>query len=219
MIFFIKILSLFYSTIVIVLLFLYQTHSDVIKSVFFEKKNIKNISRNMPNTQLKHFQKINKTDMQIKFDKYTTIGVNILQITPFAVAVTTYNPIMYLTYASAITISTPIVAFGKKIVKEPRPDDKNDLTSFPSGHSVFAFMASTVLVLCLKKQKNKKILGLISITIALFVAIGRVIAKRHWFIDIFFGSIFGLIVGIISFFLIKKINDRFCLFDNKFSKL
>ena len=137
-----------------------------------------------------------------------------MQIAPFVVAVTTYNPIMYLTYASAITISTPVVAFGKKITKEPRPDDKNDLTSFPSGHSMFAFMASTVLILCVKKQKNKKILGLISIIMASFVAIGRIIAKRHWFVDVFFGSIFGLIAGMISFFLIKKINDRLCLFDN-----
>ncbi len=196
-------ISLVLSTIVILSLFTYQVNTDKIKSIFFKKDYAqKNIEK------LEYFKKIKKTDLQIKHDKYTTIGVELLQVAPFVISIATRNPIMYLTYASSVAISTPIVFFGKKIFKEPRPDDKNDRTSFPSGHSAFAFLSAITLIICIKNKKYKYSFGLLFIIIASYVALGRIMANRHWPIDVIFGSLFGIISAIIAYIFIKNLNKK-----------
>ncbi len=196
------------STIIIITLFTYQINSNMIKSTFFKD----NYAQKKTETELEYFKKIKKTDKQIKHNKYTNIGVGILQVAPFIISITTLNSIMYTTYACSIMITAPVVAFGKKIFKEPRPDDKNDLTSFPSGHSAFAFMCATVLIMCMKNKKRYMLLNVLLIILASYSAIGRIIANRHWFIDVFCGSMIGIISSIIAFILIKKINNKLFIF-------
>ena len=202
-----RVMSLAISSVVIISLYCYQLNANAVKSIFFKKS----YAQKKHETQVEYFKKIGKSDLQIRYDRYTTIGVNILQVAPFVISVVTRNPIMYLTYATAIFCSTSIVGFGKKIVKEPRPDDSNDLTSFPSGHSVFAFMAAVSLFMCIKKKRNK-FFGAFFILFASFVAIGRVLAMRHWVHDVVIGGLVGCFVGVVAFFLVKKINDRLRLF-------
>lgn len=203
-----KFISLFCSTLVMLCLLIYQSNSSIIKAKFFKTQH----SQEVKETELEYFKRIGKTNKQIAFDRYTTVAVNTILAVPFFTSIISKNPIMYITYAGAVILSTPITAFGKKIFKEARPDDKNDLTSFPSGHSIFAFTSASVLLLCIRREKNKAIFGCISICIAISIAIGRLLANRHWAVDVLAGSAIGCISGTLAFLLVNKINAKIRLF-------
>lgn len=65
-------------------------------------------------------------------------------------------------------------------------------TSFPSGHSMAAFAASTAIV-----QFNKKY-GIAAYVLAALIAFSRVYLFMHWPSDILSGAIFGTIVGLLT---------------------
>lgn len=67
--------------------------------------------------------------------------------------------------------------------------------SFPSGHTATAFTVAVLLSLFLRN----KYLTSIFMVMALFVGISRVYLLQHFFIDIYFGSILGFLIGIIVF--------------------
>jgi len=71
--------------------------------------------------------------------------------------------------------------------------------SFPSGHAVFFFAISTILLLW-----NKKI-GLLSFVITFLMGIARVFGGVHWLSDIITG--FG--IGIISALIVEEVVNRF----------
>jgi undecaprenyl-diphosphatase len=71
--------------------------------------------------------------------------------------------------------------------------------SFPSGHAVFFFAISTILLIW-----NKKI-GLLSFMITFLMGIARVFGGAHWLSDIIAG--FG--IGIISALIVEEIVNRF----------
>ena len=70
--------------------------------------------------------------------------------------------------------------------------------SFPSGHALFFFGASTIIY-----AYNKE-LGIFFYGISFFMAISRVIAGVHWLSDIIFGAAIGMIIGIIVLDIFKK---------------
>ena len=72
--------------------------------------------------------------------------------------------------------------------------------TFPSGHTITIFAIATIL--CLYFQKSK--LQYIWVALALIVAYSRVYLSMHFLVDIFVGSIFGILVGFLSMALFYK---------------
>lgn len=72
--------------------------------------------------------------------------------------------------------------------------------SFPSGHTMTAFAIFTILCLYFKKCKSQYIWMLLAIVAGL----SRVYLSQHYWIDIFVGSILGILVGFISFGLLLR---------------
>lgn len=80
--------------------------------------------------------------------------------------------------------------------------------SFPSGHTITAFAIFTVLCLYFKKCVSQYLWA----TLAIIAGISRVYLSQHFWIDIFVGSVLGIIIGFVSmnlFFPMKK-NDFQC---------
>jgi len=69
---------------------------------------------------------------------------------------------------------------------------KLDASSFPSLHS----MRATVLAILLSLEFQNITLMVLFSASALSVYLTRLILKRHYFTDVLFGAIFGLIIGI-----------------------
>lgn len=74
------------------------------------------------------------------------------------------------------------------------------LHSFPSGHTLTAFSIFCLLTLMCRK----KFLGLLFFTLALFVGLARVYLVKHFFIDIYFGSLFGVIISTSVYYVFEK---------------
>jgi membrane-associated phospholipid phosphatase len=79
---------------------------------------------------------------------------------------------------------------------------QNTAFSFPSGHTTVAFTLFLFLTLIVKNKKW----GLLFGVLASLIAYSRVYLSQHYFIDILAGSIIGLAVTSISFYLFDKIN-------------
>jgi len=72
--------------------------------------------------------------------------------------------------------------------------------SFPSGHTTSAFALFIVLAY-LAPKKWMKIVALVA---ALLVAYSRMYLSQHFLIDVYFGSIFGIISGLLGIYLMSK---------------
>lgn len=72
--------------------------------------------------------------------------------------------------------------------------------SFPSGHSATAFAFFLMLALILKNKK----LGIVCFLLALTVGISRIYTLQHFFIDVYFGSLIGVIFSILTFYFITN---------------
>ena len=125
------------------------------------------------------------------------------------------------TRLSAALILTLIVCSGilKPIVSRLRPYELNSTiqltvkpefdTSFPSGHTFFAFSVATVCFMY-----NKK-LGLIMYLFAFLMAFSRLYLYVHFPTDVIFGAVFGIITGIIAGKLENYIFEKEQNPDNK----
>lgn len=76
--------------------------------------------------------------------------------------------------------------------------------SFPSGHSASAFALFLVLALITRYKP----LGALYFIFALTVAISRVYVVQHFFVDIYFGSIVGVILTILTIRLLQYIKMK-----------
>ncbi len=74
--------------------------------------------------------------------------------------------------------------------------------SFPSGHTTTAF----AIFVAMSLMTNKKYYQLIFFMLALSVAFSRVYLLQHFFIDVYFGSILGLLIGYFTFVYINSSN-------------
>ena len=125
------------------------------------------------------------------------------------------------TRLSAALILTLIVCSGilKPIVSRLRPYELNSTiqltvkpefdTSFPSGHTFFAFSVATVCFMY-----NKK-LGIIMYLFAFLMAFSRLYLYVHFPTDVIFGAVFGIITGIIAGKLENYIVEKEQNPDNK----
>ena len=67
--------------------------------------------------------------------------------------------------------------------------------SFPSGHTLFAFGAATILFMY-----NKKV-GTAVYVLAALIAFSRLYLYMHFPTDVFFGALFGVVLALISYYL------------------
>jgi len=74
--------------------------------------------------------------------------------------------------------------------------------SFPSGHSTSAFALYFALTLIVEDKFMKGVF----FTIALLVGYSRVYLSQHFFGDIYAGSLIGVIITLITYWAIQKIN-------------
>ena len=74
--------------------------------------------------------------------------------------------------------------------------------SFPSGHSTCAFSLYFALSLIVKN----KLLKFIFFAMAVLVGYSRIYLSQHFFEDVYAGSIIGVVITIIVYFSISKIN-------------
>lgn len=72
----------------------------------------------------------------------------------------------------------------------------NGSASFPSGHAVFFFTLSTVLIFYSKK------IGIFLFSSSFLIVLARVVAGVHWPSDILVGASVGIIVGLLTYSLL-----------------
>ena len=82
---------------------------------------------------------------------------------------------------------------GKLLVETP-----NDF-SFPSGHTIASFEASTVLLL------NNKLMGIPAVILAILIAFSRMYLYVHYPTDVIFSLFVGILFGIIGNLIAKRI--------------
>ena len=162
-------------------------------------------------TTMEYYKRIGKTDKQIAFDKASDIGNYVLKYTPYAIAIVASSPLIYVSYSASIAVYMVSSYALRVIVQEPRPDDINNKTSFPSGHTVGAFCAATILALCVRL----KWLTFASILLAAFVAVCRLLANRHFPVDVLAGCFIGCMSATFCYLSFMIFNSKLNIFDVK----
>lgn len=97
----------------------------------------------------------------------------------------------------------------KTIVARPRPCTLNTTVelitkvpfdaSFPSGHTLYAFGAATIIFI------YNKWLGILAYIFAIIMGLSRMYAYVHFPTDVLFGAIFGILFAITSYILEQMI--------------
>ncbi|MBR9997931.1 MAG: phosphatase PAP2 family protein [Cyclobacteriaceae bacterium] len=80
--------------------------------------------------------------------------------------------------------------------------------AFPSGHTATAFTCALILSLYLRDKRWSVLL----ILAAVLVGISRIYLMQHFFVDVYFGSIFGMVSVILSAYIMlgnKYIHGNF----------
>lgn len=116
---------------------------------------------------------------------------------------------------AATTVASWVASAGvgwvlKHSVKETRPD-YTDQKSFPSGHTIIAFAGATAL-----HKEFGKVSPWISVagySVATYVAVDRVVKKRHYWYDVAAGACIGFAATEVTWWLSDK------LFKNKQEKI
>lgn len=83
--------------------------------------------------------------------------------------------------------------------------DVHHSNSFPSGHTATAFSVFFLLAII---TGNNKWASLACFFIALLVGISRVYLLQHFFIDIYFGAIFGVLATICALWATRAFSDK-----------
>jgi undecaprenyl-diphosphatase len=74
--------------------------------------------------------------------------------------------------------------------------------SFPSGHTMCSFAASTVIF-----YMNKKI-GIFALILSSFIGFSRLYLYVHYPSDVFGGMIIGILIGILTIAIFKKMDKQ-----------
>lgn len=169
---------------------------------------------------------INKGDFVLYFNSNRTYFGNIFfsiatKLAEWHFILLFFAILLYKKYGNAFMLlitwaMTGLIAQSlKRIFNLPRPagyytditlnfitDNIHYHNSFPSGHTTTAFAIFVFFALI---TKNKH-LHFLYFTLALSVAFSRIYLLEHFFIDVYFGSILGLIIGYFTFVFINKYN-------------
>ena len=193
------------------LIFFVLVAHDFLPSYYRPKMATDYANKPAAETTMEYYKRIGKTDAQIKFDKVSDIGNYALKYTPYVVALIEKSPLIFVSYSTSIALYMVSSYALRVIVQEPRPDDINNKTSFPSGHTVGAFCAATILALCVRL----KWLTFVSILLAAFVAICRLLANRHFPVDVLAGCFIGCMSATFCYLLFMAFNSKLNIFDVK----
>lgn len=101
----------------------------------------------------------------------------------------------YLVFFAAIIAGVVSIAL-KELFGIPRPLTASPsaglavLPSFPSSHAAFAFASATVVAY------HKRTVGLLFLSVAFVLGVGRVIADVHYPIDFVIGTVVGICIAL-----------------------
>lgn len=82
--------------------------------------------------------------------------------------------------------------------------DVHAFHSFPSGHTVTAFSAGFAIAIILKN----KVWGYVMITAAMVVGYSRIYVGQHFFEDVYFGSLLGVVCTIVVWTVFYRQMDQ-----------
>lgn len=121
-----------------------------------------------------------------------------------------------------IGVDRPVTYFEKSgrreaVVLVPGEHPNGGQTSFPSGHTMAAFGLYGLLALLLSDRRPW--IGLLCAVLAISVAISRVFLVQHFLADILGGSIMGLAVASLVWWLDVRYFQRFGALDRGFLSL
>lgn len=200
-------LSLFASTAIFIIMTI-----DIAKPELIRPKKVSDFSsKNITETKLEYFYRIGKSERQIRINNFTDISVDIAKFIPVATAIIIQNPIMYVAYAGSYITETLTGSLLRVLIKAPRPDDVNSRTSFPSGHTIYIFSIATILFIVLKN----KLIGFLMFCFAVFIAYCRVLANRHFVIDVICGATIGCSITIFCYLMVCHLNSVLKIFKLK----
>jgi membrane-associated phospholipid phosphatase len=123
----------------------------------------------------------------------------------FLIAGVAYRRRLWIAYAVAMAFAGAAAGIAVQIVKytagRTRPElwlgplqhARASATSFPSGHTVGAFALAGVLMLA----SPSKTMRIAAFLLALFVAVSRVLAFRHWTSDVLASAVIGMVIAAV----------------------
>ncbi len=126
---------------------------------------------------------------RVSFGIFYSINAFIISLIVYVLKVHVFNYPRPLLYFKPYTILDPVE--GVKLLEH---------YSFPSGHSTFAFGSMLVLAIAMKN----KWVSIVCIVLALSTAISRIYLLQHFYEDVYFGAILGVIVTTIHYTASKK---------------
>jgi len=72
--------------------------------------------------------------------------------------------------------------------------------SFPSGHTTVAFAVCFLLAIYLRRTW----LSMILLIVAMLVGLSRIYLMEHFWIDVYFGSLIGILITLLTYIVLQK---------------
>ena len=135
-----------------------------------------------------------------------TIVRDIGFVAPVVYGVVVYNSVLLFEYSFIALTSCIVAEILKYIIHEQRPD-KSNFNSFPSGHTMLAFLVAHFIFL-----QISKIGGIFFYLVGFFIAWTRIYYKKHFIHDVIAGGLLGIIMVQylvpFSYRCLKKISHK-----------
>lgn len=116
------------------------------------------------------------------------------------------KPLLAMPIPLALMATTYII-FDEFLILNTRPDGSGE-PSFPSTHVMIVATIFACVALILPKYVKSKFaiaaLDFAMLALTVFVAIGRVLADKHWLSDVVAGFIFAIIFAAIYYLIIRR---------------
>ena len=118
-----------------------------------------------------------------------------------------------LCFRSASTMIAQVVLVQpiKKVVDELRPD-RSALTSFPSGHTAFAFAGAELLRL--EYSETSPLIPVVGYLVATLTGVMRIYNDRHWAGDVLAGAAIGFVAADLSWLLNNWLESKYPFFNH-----
>ena len=118
-----------------------------------------------------------------------------------------------LCFRSASTMIAQVVLVQpiKKVVDELRPD-RSALTSFPSGHTAFAFAGAELLRL--EYSETSPLIPVAGYLVATLTGVMRIYNDRHWAGDVLAGAAIGFVAADLSWLLNNWLESKYPFFNH-----
>lgn len=134
----------------------------------------------------------------------------------------TWKKVSSLFFALTVGISALITNIIKVIIERPRPIHKADWTdvihalegtadksySFFSSHSATVFSMAVFFFLVVRTNGISRFYGYAALIWAAAVAYSRIYVAKHYPLDVFCGTVFGIIMGIIGYEILEYFKKK-----------